>query len=64
LTIWPARRFARAGLGADRIVKAIGPLTLLTIGKVMGLLLCALAVQLMILGLADLGLIDRTRAVH
>ncbi len=51
-------------LGADRIVKTIGPSTLLIIGKVMGLLLCALAVQLMILGLADLGLIDRARAVH
>jgi multiple antibiotic resistance protein len=42
---------------ADRIIKAIGPGALQVIAKVAGLLLAALAVQLMILGLRDLGLI-------
>lgn len=45
-------------LSADRIIKAIGPAALLIIGKIAGLLLTALAVQLMILGLRDLGLIE------
>lgn len=45
-------------LSADRIIKAIGPAALLVIGKIAGLLLTALAVQLMILGLRDLGLIE------
>jgi multiple antibiotic resistance protein len=44
-------------LAADRIIKAIGPSALLIVGKVAGLLLTALAVQLMILGLTDLGVI-------
>jgi multiple antibiotic resistance protein len=43
---------------ADRIIKAIGPAALQVIAKVAGLLLTALAVQLMILGLRDLGLIE------
>ena len=42
---------------ADRIIKAIGPSALQVIAKVAGLLLTALAVQLMILGLRDLGVI-------
>jgi multiple antibiotic resistance protein len=46
-------------LAADRIIKALGPATLQIVAKVAGLLLTALAVQLMILGFADLGLIDR-----
>jgi multiple antibiotic resistance protein len=45
-------------LSADRIIRAIGPSALLVIGKIAGLLLTALAVQLMILGLRDLGLIE------
>jgi len=45
-------------LGANRIVKALGPSTLQIIAKVAGLLLTALAIQLMILGLTDLGLIE------
>jgi multiple antibiotic resistance protein len=47
-------------LSADRIIKAIGPAALLVIGKIAGLLLTALAVQLMILGLRDLGPIEAT----
>lgn len=46
-------------IAADYIVKALGPATLQIVAKVAGLLLTALAVQLMVLGLADLGLIDR-----
>jgi multiple antibiotic resistance protein len=42
---------------ADRIIKAIGPSALQVIAKVAGLLRTALAVQLMILGLRDLGVI-------
>lgn len=42
---------------ADRIIKAIGPAALQVIAKVAGLLLTALAVQLMILGLRDLGVV-------
>lgn len=42
---------------ADRIIKAIGPSALQVIAKVAGLLLTALAVQLMILGFRDLGVI-------
>ena len=45
-------------LSADRIIKAIGPSGLQIIAKVAGVLLTALAVQLMILGFRDLGLID------
>jgi len=51
-------------LAADRIVKALGPSTLQIIAKVAGLLLAALAIQLMILGLTDLGLIARVEAQH
>jgi multiple antibiotic resistance protein len=42
---------------ADRIITAIGPSALQVIAKVAGLLLTALAVQLMILGFRDLGVI-------
>lgn len=42
---------------ADRIITAIGPAALQVIAKVAGLLLTALAVQLMILGFRDLGVI-------
>jgi len=45
-------------LSADRIIKAIGPSGLQVIAKVAGVLLTGLAVQLMILGFRDLGLID------
>jgi multiple antibiotic resistance protein len=45
-------------LSADRIIKAIGPSGLQIIAKVAGVLLTGLAVQLMILGFRDLGLID------
>lgn len=44
-------------LMADRIIKVLGPSTLMIVTKVFGLLLSALAIQLMILGLTDLGLI-------
>jgi multiple antibiotic resistance protein len=49
-------------LAADRIIKALGPSTLKIIEKIAGLLLTALAVQLMILGAVDLGLIEKTLA--
>ena len=45
-------------LSADRIIKAIGPSGLQIIAKVAGVLLTALAVQLMMLGFSDLGLIQ------
>lgn len=51
-------------LAADRIVKALGPSTLQIVTKVFGLLLTALAIQLMILGLTDLGLIEAAGATH
>jgi len=51
---------------ADRIIKAIGPSALQVIARVAGLLLTALAVQLMILGLRDLGVIrpEAASAAH
>jgi multiple antibiotic resistance protein len=51
-------------LAADRIIKALGPSTLQIIAKIAGLLLTALAVQLMILGLTDLGLIEQAVGQH
>jgi multiple antibiotic resistance protein len=51
-------------LAADRIIRALGPSTLQIIAKIAGLLLTALAVQLMILGLTDLGLIDGAAEQH
>jgi multiple antibiotic resistance protein len=50
-------------LAADRIITALGHSTLQIVAKVAGLLLTALAVQLMILGLTDLGVIQ-TQAAH
>ena len=44
-------------LFADRIIKLLGMSVLMVIGKVFGVLLAGLAMQLVILGLADLGLI-------
>jgi multiple antibiotic resistance protein len=49
-------------LAADKIIKALGPSTLKIVEKVAGLLLTALAIQLMILGLVDLGVIDKALA--
>ena len=49
-------------LAADKIIKVLGPSTLKIIEKIAGLLLTALAVQLMILGAVDLGLIDKALA--
>jgi multiple antibiotic resistance protein len=49
-------------LAADRIIKVLGPSALKIIEKVAGLLLTALAIQLMILGAVDLGLIDKALA--
>lgn len=49
-------------LAADRIIKVLGPSALKIIEKIAGLLLTALAVQLMILGAVDLGLIDKALA--
>ncbi|MGD9741036.1 MAG: MarC family protein [Dongiaceae bacterium] len=51
-------------LAADRIIKILGPSTLQIIAKIAGLLLTALAVQLMILGLTDLGLIGQAVGQH
>jgi multiple antibiotic resistance protein len=51
-------------LAADRIVKVVGPSTLQIVMKVFGLLLAALAIQLMILGFTDLGLIEAAGAAH
>ena len=42
-------------LGAHKILKAIGPATLKVVSVVVGLLLAALAIQLVIWGLTDLG---------
>jgi multiple antibiotic resistance protein len=46
-------------LMADRIIKALGAATLQIVARVFGLLLTALAIQLMILGFIDLGLIEK-----
>lgn len=45
---------------ADRIIAAIGPAALQIIGKVVGILLAGLAVQLMLSAGTDLGLIAKT----
>lgn len=44
---------------ADKIIKFIGPAALLVIGKIVGILLAGLAVQLMISAGTDLGLIAK-----
>lgn len=47
---------------ADKIIAAIGPAALQIIGKVVGILLAGLAVQLMLSAGTDLGLIAKTAA--
>jgi multiple antibiotic resistance protein len=47
---------------ADKIVKAVGPAALLITGKVVGILLAGLAVQLMISSGMDLGVIPKLAA--
>jgi multiple antibiotic resistance protein len=47
-----------AMLNIKSIVRAVGPNAMLIIGKVVGILLAALAIQLMIAGLTELGLIS------
>jgi small neutral amino acid transporter SnatA (MarC family) len=42
---------------ADKVIKFLGPAVLQVVAKVFGVLLTALAMQLFILGLQDLGLI-------
>lgn len=44
-------------LSADRLLKAIGGGVMVVVGKIVGLLLAALAIQLMISSLRDLGMI-------
>ena len=44
-------------LGAHRILGLIGPSALKVVGGIVGLLLVALAIQLMIWGLTDLGVL-------
>ena len=50
-------------LGAHRILSAIGPSALKVVSVIVGLLLVALAVQLMIWGLIDLGALEKLPAV-
>ncbi|WP_439183517.1 MarC family protein [Carboxylicivirga taeanensis] len=50
-------------LGAHKILKAVGPAALKVVSVVVGLLLAALAIQLMIWGLTDLGVIEEYVAV-
>ncbi|MCD4736812.1 MAG: hypothetical protein K8R53_12270, partial [Bacteroidales bacterium] len=45
-------------LGAHRILGLIGPSALKVVGGIVGLLLVALAIQLMIWGLTDLGVLE------
>jgi multiple antibiotic resistance protein len=49
-------------LGAHRILSAIGPAALKVVASIVGLLLVALAVQLMIWGLTDLGALQELPA--
>jgi multiple antibiotic resistance protein len=51
-------------LYADRIIALIGPAALQIVARVVGLLLAALAVQLMILGLTDIGVVPKPGTVH
>lgn len=51
-------------LFADRILGLLGPAALKVVLRVFGLLLCGLAVQLMILGFRDLGLIELQAGGH
>ena len=45
-------------LGAHKILSAIGPAALKVVSSIVGLLLVALAIQLMIWGLSDLGVLQ------
>ena len=49
-------------LGAHRILGMIGPSALNVVGRIVGLLLVALAIQLMIWGLTDLGVLEKLPA--
>jgi len=49
-------------LGAHRILSAIGPAALKVVSSIVGLLLVALAIQLMIWGLTDLGVLQELPA--
>jgi len=51
-------------LYADRIIAMIGPAALQIVARVVGLLLAALAVQLMIWGLTDIGVVPKPVTVH
>lgn len=50
-------------LGAHRIFGLIGPAALSVVARIVGLLLVALAIQLMIWGLTDLGVLEKLPAV-
>ena len=49
-------------LGANKILGAIGPAALKVVSVIVGLLLAALAIQLMIWGLTDLGVLEELSA--
>lgn len=51
-------------LAADRIMRALGPAALKIIARVAGILLAALAVQLMLWALRDLGVLTAEVAAH
>lgn len=51
-------------LFADRIIAMVGPAALQIVARVVGLLLAALAVQLMILGLTDIGIVPTPGTAH
>lgn len=46
-------------LACQAIVRAVGPVTLQVVGKIMGVILAALAVELIIVGLTGAGLVTR-----
>ena len=50
-------------LGAHRIISLVGPSALNVVARIVGLLLVALAVQLMLYGLTDLGVLEKLPAV-
>ena len=49
-------------LGAQRILSAIGPAALKVVSVIVGILLVSLAIQLMIWGLTDLGVLQELPA--
>ena len=51
-------------LSADKLLGKGGGGAMQVVGRVIGLLLAGLAIQLMILGFTDLGLISAAAAVH